>query len=63
MWCTFTLPDFDGKKFPPIGVDEEFPQDTQWVDKEGVVELFPWINTPLDWTWNPTTINNNNNNN
>ncbi len=51
-YCTFAFPHFDGKDLSSIGVDEEFPQDTQRVDKDYIFKLFSCINAPLGWTWN-----------
>lgn len=45
---TFVFPHFDGKQLPAVGVDEEFPQKTQRVHKEGIFKLLPRVNTPTD---------------
>lgn len=49
---TFPRPHVDRKQLPPIGVDEEFPQHAQWMNKKGVFQLLSRVNAPLDWAWN-----------
>lgn len=49
---TFALPHFDGEQLSSTFVDDDFTQDTQWVNKEGVFQLPGCVKPPLSWTWN-----------
>lgn len=49
---TFALSHFDGEQLPSTLVDDDFPQDTQGVNKEGIVQLLGRVKAPLSWTWN-----------
>lgn len=49
---TFALSHFDGEQLPSTLVDDDFPQDAQGVNEEGVFQLLGRVKPPLSWTWN-----------
>lgn len=49
---TFVLPSLNGKELSSVGIDEHFAQDTERVNEESVLQLFPSVNSPLGQAWN-----------
>lgn len=49
---TCVIPYFNGKELPSVGVDEEFTQEAQRVNKEWIFHLLSGIKSPLARTWN-----------
>lgn len=44
---TFALPHFDGEELPSTFVEDNFTQDTQRVNEEGVFQLLGCVKPPL----------------